>query len=183
MIGILDIQKVILVKDVGVSYLIIVLGQIISISCLCITMLYLSMCLSCSSFRLQFVLMFDVWFISICLHRIGNLVQSTIMRLLYATCPSCPSHWISVCRNMVRYFWENVVSYFQCCHIIGRWLPGKVLMYFRSILHVFPVTLMWFLLLPLDMYLDVYLIGSSICVAFRCKSTKFTVWCCIIKTS
>ncbi|KAK3425934.1 hypothetical protein EUGRSUZ_F02484 [Eucalyptus grandis] len=32
---------------------------------------------------------------------IGNLVQSTIMRLLYATCPSCPSHWISVCRNMV----------------------------------------------------------------------------------
>ncbi|KAF8023726.1 hypothetical protein BT93_F1038 [Corymbia citriodora subsp. variegata] len=32
---------------------------------------------------------------------IGNLVQSTIMRLLYATCPSCPSHWISVCCNMV----------------------------------------------------------------------------------
>ncbi|XP_057449103.1 protein SWEETIE-like [Lotus japonicus] len=32
---------------------------------------------------------------------IGNLVQSTIMRLLYASCPSCPSHWISVCRKVV----------------------------------------------------------------------------------
>ncbi|XP_027350855.1 protein SWEETIE [Abrus precatorius] len=32
---------------------------------------------------------------------IGNLVQTTIMRLLYASCPSCPSHWISVCRKVV----------------------------------------------------------------------------------
>ncbi|KAJ4707111.1 HEAT repeat-containing protein 5B-like [Melia azedarach] len=32
---------------------------------------------------------------------IGNLVRTTIMRLLYASCPSCPSHWISICRNMV----------------------------------------------------------------------------------
>ncbi|KAK9272135.1 hypothetical protein L1049_002505 [Liquidambar formosana] len=31
---------------------------------------------------------------------IGNLVRATIMRLLYASCPSCPSHWISICRNM-----------------------------------------------------------------------------------
>ncbi|KAJ1391410.1 Armadillo-type fold [Sesbania bispinosa] len=32
---------------------------------------------------------------------IGNLVRTTIMRLLYASCPSCPSHWISVCRKVV----------------------------------------------------------------------------------
>ncbi|KAF4394315.1 hypothetical protein G4B88_018465 [Cannabis sativa] len=32
---------------------------------------------------------------------IGDLVRSTIMRLLYASCPSCPSHWISICRNVV----------------------------------------------------------------------------------
>ncbi|KAL5739454.1 hypothetical protein ACOSQ2_028634 [Xanthoceras sorbifolium] len=32
---------------------------------------------------------------------IANLVRSTIMRLLYASCPSCPSHWILICRNMV----------------------------------------------------------------------------------
>ncbi|KAL8161118.1 hypothetical protein V2J09_012607 [Rumex salicifolius] len=32
---------------------------------------------------------------------IGNLVRSTIIRLLYASCPTCPSHWISVCRKMV----------------------------------------------------------------------------------
>ncbi|GAB4832301.1 hypothetical protein Ancab_006312 [Ancistrocladus abbreviatus] len=32
---------------------------------------------------------------------IGNLVRGTIMRLLYASCPSHPSHWISVCRKMV----------------------------------------------------------------------------------
>lgn len=32
---------------------------------------------------------------------IGNLVRGTIMRLLYASCPTCPSHWISVCRKMV----------------------------------------------------------------------------------
>ncbi|XP_034224220.1 protein SWEETIE isoform X2 [Prunus dulcis] len=30
---------------------------------------------------------------------IGDLVRTTIMRLLYASCPSCPSHWISICRN------------------------------------------------------------------------------------
>ncbi|KAK3212082.1 hypothetical protein Dsin_016788 [Dipteronia sinensis] len=32
---------------------------------------------------------------------IGNLVRSTIMRLLYASCPLCPSHWMLICRNMV----------------------------------------------------------------------------------
>ncbi|XP_020224658.1 protein SWEETIE isoform X2 [Cajanus cajan] len=32
---------------------------------------------------------------------IGNLVRTTIMRLLCASCPSCPSHWISVCRKVV----------------------------------------------------------------------------------
>ncbi|XP_074287369.1 protein SWEETIE [Silene latifolia] len=32
---------------------------------------------------------------------IGSLVRSTIMRLLYASCPSRPSHWISVCRKLV----------------------------------------------------------------------------------
>ncbi|XP_039034805.1 protein SWEETIE isoform X2 [Hibiscus syriacus] len=32
---------------------------------------------------------------------IGNLIRGTIMRLLYASCPSCPSRWISICRNMV----------------------------------------------------------------------------------
>ncbi|XP_071711040.1 protein SWEETIE [Rutidosis leptorrhynchoides] len=32
---------------------------------------------------------------------IGNLVKSTIMRLLYASCPSFPSRWLSICRNLV----------------------------------------------------------------------------------
>ncbi|XP_038720133.1 protein SWEETIE isoform X2 [Tripterygium wilfordii] len=32
---------------------------------------------------------------------IGNLIRTTIMRLLYAACPLCPSHWILICRNMV----------------------------------------------------------------------------------
>ncbi|XVE72050.1 hypothetical protein DITRI_Ditri11bG0007500 [Diplodiscus trichospermus] len=32
---------------------------------------------------------------------IGNLIRGTIMRLLYASCPSRPSRWISICRNMV----------------------------------------------------------------------------------
>ncbi|XP_027929548.1 protein SWEETIE isoform X2 [Vigna unguiculata] len=32
---------------------------------------------------------------------IGNLVRTTIMRLFCAACPSCPSHWISVCRKVV----------------------------------------------------------------------------------
>ncbi|KAK7269008.1 hypothetical protein RIF29_21723 [Crotalaria pallida] len=32
---------------------------------------------------------------------IGNLVRTTIMRLLYASCPSSPSHWISVFRKVV----------------------------------------------------------------------------------
>lgn len=31
---------------------------------------------------------------------IGNLILSTLIRLLYATCPSRPSRWISICRNM-----------------------------------------------------------------------------------
>ncbi|XVF71655.1 hypothetical protein PTKIN_Ptkin12aG0057000 [Pterospermum kingtungense] len=32
---------------------------------------------------------------------IGNLIRVTIMRLLYVSCPSRPSRWISICRNMV----------------------------------------------------------------------------------
>ncbi|CAI9766931.1 unnamed protein product [Fraxinus pennsylvanica] len=32
---------------------------------------------------------------------IGNLARTTIVRLLYASCPSCPSHWMSICRNMI----------------------------------------------------------------------------------
>ncbi|KAK1357514.1 HEAT repeat-containing protein 5B [Heracleum sosnowskyi] len=32
---------------------------------------------------------------------IGGLVRSTIMRLLHASCPSFPSHWLSICRNMI----------------------------------------------------------------------------------
>ncbi|TYI72769.1 hypothetical protein E1A91_D07G082500v1 [Gossypium mustelinum] len=32
---------------------------------------------------------------------IGNLIRGTIMRLLYVSCPSRPSRWISICRNMV----------------------------------------------------------------------------------
>ncbi|KAI3985597.1 hypothetical protein MKX01_033880, partial [Papaver californicum] len=32
---------------------------------------------------------------------IGNLVRATITRLLYTSCASCPSHWISICRTMV----------------------------------------------------------------------------------
>ncbi|XP_022772079.1 protein SWEETIE isoform X3 [Durio zibethinus] len=32
---------------------------------------------------------------------IGNLIHGTIMRLLYVCCPSRPSRWISICRNMV----------------------------------------------------------------------------------
>ncbi|KAL1208787.1 Protein SWEETIE [Cardamine amara subsp. amara] len=31
---------------------------------------------------------------------IGNLIRSTLIRLLYATCPSRPSRWMSICRNM-----------------------------------------------------------------------------------
>ncbi|KAI3768087.1 hypothetical protein L2E82_18519 [Cichorium intybus] len=32
---------------------------------------------------------------------IGNLVKTTIMRLLYTSCPSFPSRWLSICRNLV----------------------------------------------------------------------------------
>ncbi|KAL7101750.1 hypothetical protein ACP275_08G074200 [Erythranthe tilingii] len=32
---------------------------------------------------------------------IGNLARTTIVRLLYASCPSHPSHWLSICRNMI----------------------------------------------------------------------------------
>ncbi|EOY04218.1 HEAT repeat-containing protein, putative isoform 1 [Theobroma cacao] len=32
---------------------------------------------------------------------IGNLIRGTIIRLLYVSCPSRPSRWISICRNMV----------------------------------------------------------------------------------
>ncbi|CAD5316514.1 unnamed protein product [Arabidopsis thaliana] len=31
---------------------------------------------------------------------IGNLIRSTLIRLLYATCPSRPSRWMLICRNM-----------------------------------------------------------------------------------
>ncbi|KAL8250875.1 hypothetical protein R6Q59_034568 [Mikania micrantha] len=34
-------------------------------------------------------------------NEIGNLVKTTIMRLLYASCPSVPSRWLSICRNLV----------------------------------------------------------------------------------
>ncbi|KAL3630335.1 hypothetical protein CASFOL_023319 [Castilleja foliolosa] len=32
---------------------------------------------------------------------IANLARATIMRLLYASCPSRPSRWLSICRNMI----------------------------------------------------------------------------------
>ncbi|PIA63576.1 hypothetical protein AQUCO_00201132v1 [Aquilegia coerulea] len=32
---------------------------------------------------------------------IGNLVRATITRLLYTSCSSCSSHWISICQNMI----------------------------------------------------------------------------------
>ncbi|XP_042482269.1 protein SWEETIE [Macadamia integrifolia] len=32
---------------------------------------------------------------------IANLVGTTIIRLLYISCPSCPSRWISICRKIV----------------------------------------------------------------------------------
>ncbi|XP_058187917.1 protein SWEETIE-like isoform X1 [Rhododendron vialii] len=32
---------------------------------------------------------------------IGNLVRTTLMRLLYASSPLCPSHWLAICRAMV----------------------------------------------------------------------------------
>ncbi|CAA6670474.1 unnamed protein product [Spirodela intermedia] len=31
---------------------------------------------------------------------IGNLVRATISRLLYKSCPSCPSRWLAICRSM-----------------------------------------------------------------------------------
>ncbi|KAG9140394.1 hypothetical protein Leryth_018528, partial [Lithospermum erythrorhizon] len=34
-------------------------------------------------------------------NEIGNLARMTIMRLLYASCPSRPSHWLSICRDMI----------------------------------------------------------------------------------
>ncbi|KAF5184416.1 Sweetie-like protein [Thalictrum thalictroides] len=32
---------------------------------------------------------------------IGNLVRATTTRLLYTSCSSCSSHWISICQNMI----------------------------------------------------------------------------------
>ncbi|KAK4416508.1 protein SWEETIE [Sesamum alatum] len=32
---------------------------------------------------------------------IGNLARTTIMRLLYASCPSRPSRWLSICHDMI----------------------------------------------------------------------------------
>ena len=49
------------------------------------------------------------WF---CCFRIGDLVRSTIMRLLYASCPSCPSHWILICRNVVSPFSSPHIALF-----------------------------------------------------------------------
>ncbi|KAL2329485.1 hypothetical protein Fmac_017066 [Flemingia macrophylla] len=40
---------------------------------------------------------------------IGSLVRTTIMRLLCASCPSCPSHWISVCRKVVSFLVQKAV--------------------------------------------------------------------------
>lgn len=50
-------------------------------------------------------------FYSFHLRRIGNLVRTTIMRLLCASCSSCPSHWISVCRKVVSYFKKKYFIY------------------------------------------------------------------------
>lgn len=56
-------------------------------------------------------------------YRIGNLIQSTITRLLCATCPSRPSRWISICRNMVKLYVTafcrfSVMSLCQLCRFI-----------------------------------------------------------------
>lgn len=32
---------------------------------------------------------------------IMNVARTTIKRLLYASCSSCPSHWLSICRNLI----------------------------------------------------------------------------------
>lgn len=46
----------------------------------------------------QYFFNFDIFF---ALFRIGNLVRATLMRLLYASSPLCPSHWLAICRAMV----------------------------------------------------------------------------------
>ncbi|OIT22627.1 PREDICTED: HEAT repeat-containing protein 5B [Nicotiana attenuata] len=41
---------------------------------------------------------------------IGSLARTTVMRLLYASCPSQPSRWLSICRNMILSSSSRVIS-------------------------------------------------------------------------
>ncbi|XP_004232371.1 protein SWEETIE isoform X1 [Solanum lycopersicum] len=41
---------------------------------------------------------------------IGSLARTTVMRLLYASCPSQPSQWLSICRNMILSSSSRVIS-------------------------------------------------------------------------
>ncbi|XP_049385527.1 protein SWEETIE isoform X1 [Solanum stenotomum] len=41
---------------------------------------------------------------------IGSLARTTVMRLLYASCPSRPSQWLSICRNMILSSSSRVLS-------------------------------------------------------------------------
>ncbi|KAH0698254.1 hypothetical protein KY290_016160 [Solanum tuberosum] len=41
---------------------------------------------------------------------IGSLARTTVMRLLYASCPSRPSQWLSICRNMILSSSSRVIS-------------------------------------------------------------------------
>lgn len=61
--------------------------------------------------------------ILLCSLRIVNLARTTIMRLLYASCPSLPSRWLLICRNMVTsylyatililiYYWNAWPTFF-----------------------------------------------------------------------
>ncbi|XP_075091342.1 protein SWEETIE [Nicotiana tabacum] len=41
---------------------------------------------------------------------IGSLARTTVMRLLYVSCPSQPSRWLSICRNMILSSSSRVIS-------------------------------------------------------------------------
>ncbi|XP_060193029.1 protein SWEETIE [Lycium barbarum] len=41
---------------------------------------------------------------------IGSLARTTVMRLLYASCPLRPSQWLSICRNMILSSSSRVIS-------------------------------------------------------------------------
>ncbi|KAM3285916.1 protein SWEETIE isoform X1 [Capsicum chacoense] len=41
---------------------------------------------------------------------IGSLARTTVMRLLYASCPSRPSQWLTICRNMILSSSSRVIS-------------------------------------------------------------------------